>query len=57
MSCGMGQSKGAAFGQHMVDQKPKFDNQVRKRKRRRIHQVLGPSGLIRPDKRMKAKFL
>lgn len=53
----MGQSKGAAFGQHMVDQKPKFDNQVRKRKRRRIHQVLGPSGLIRPDKRMKAKFL
>lgn len=44
-----------SFGQHMVDQTPKYDNQVRKRKRRRKNQVLGKSGIIRPDKRYKGK--
>lgn len=39
----------------MVDQTPRHDNQVRKKKRRK-NQVLGPSGIIRPDKRCKGKL-
>ena len=55
MTCGMSNaSKGSP--QMMVDQTPKYDNQVRKRKRR-INQVMGRSGIIRPDKRNKAKYL
>lgn len=45
-----------SFGQHFVNQGPRFDNQVRKRKRRE-NQVMSRSGIIRPDKRKKAKFL
>lgn len=49
-------SSGCSFGQHMVDQRPRFDNQVRKR-RRRTNQVLSKAGIIRPDKRQKVKYL
>jgi hypothetical protein len=53
-----GNSSGCSFGQHMVDQTPRFDNQVRKGRRRgrRENQVQGKK-LIRPDKRFKAKYL
>lgn len=44
-------------GQMMVDQRPKYDNQVRKRRARRPNQVIGRAGIIRPDKRRKARFL
>jgi len=48
---------GCSFGQHMVDQRPKFDNQMRRRGRRE-NQVVGKKGtIIRPDKRKKVKFL
>lgn len=49
---------GCSCGQHMVDQGPKYDNQVRK-KRRRVHknQALGRSGILRPDKRFKTKTI
>jgi hypothetical protein len=41
----------------MVDQRPKFDNQVRKRKRKHSgNQVIGKN-LIHPDKRYRAKYL
>lgn len=43
-------------GQMMVDQTPRYDNQFRKRRGRRENQVIGRSGIIRPDKRKKAKF-
>ena len=46
-----------SFGQHMVNQGPKFDNALRKKKKRRENQVMSQSGIIRPDKRHKAKFL
>lgn len=45
------------MGQHMVDQGPRFDNQIRKGKRRRENQVIGKAGIIRPDKRKKVKYL
>lgn len=57
MTCG---NLSAGMGpQSMVDQTPKYDSRLRQRqrKRRRIHQVMGKSGIIRPDKRMKAKYL
>lgn len=45
-------------GQHMVDQRPVFDNQIRKKKRKfSENQVVGKSGIIRPDKRHKARYL
>lgn len=53
-------AKGCSPGQHLVDQTPRYDNQVRKRrKRRRVNatQVISQAGLIRPDKRMKARYL
>lgn len=51
-----GPSSGCSFGQHMVNQTPRYDNQVRKA--RRPNQVLSKkSGVIRPDKRKKVKFL
>lgn len=53
MSCGQPSMKGCSFGQHMVDQTPAYD---RKRKGRRKNQVL-KGGIIRPDKRCKAKYL
>ena len=48
---------GCQFSQAMVDQRPKFDNAMRKRKARRPNQVIGKSGLIRPDRRHKVKYL
>ena len=43
----------------MVDQRPVFDDQRRRRKRkgRRENQVIGKGGVIRPDRRKKPKFL
>lgn len=42
----------------MVDQTPKFDNQVRKRRRKRHRsQVITKGGMIRPDRRFKAKYV
>ena len=41
----------------MVDQRPKFENSLRKRKARRPNQVVGKTGIIRKDKRTKARFL
>jgi len=42
----------------MVDQTPKYDNAVRKRRRkgRRPNQVIGQAGIIRPDKRNRARY-
>jgi hypothetical protein len=48
---------GYGFGQHMVDQTPVFDNTARKGRSRRPNQVIGKKGIIRPDRRKKAKFL
>lgn len=50
-------SSGCSFGQHMVSQTPVFDNAVRKRRTVRENQVLSRKGIIRRDKRKKAKFL
>lgn len=47
----------ASVAQAMVDQLPKFDNAVKKRKRRRENQVIGKAGIIRPDKRKKVRYL
>lgn len=46
-------------GQMMVDQTPRYENQMRRRHRRgrRENQVIGRGGIIRPDKRKKAKYL
>ena len=46
-------------GQMMVDQRPVFDNGMRRKRRRkgyRENQVIGRAGIIRPDKRKKAKY-
>lgn len=48
-------SSGCQFGQHMVNQTPKFENSMRKG--RRSNQVLSKAGIIRRDKRKKAKYL
>lgn len=55
MTCGMSHVGSRSFSQTMVNQTPRYDNAVRKRKRR-VNQVLGKSGIIRPDKRVKAKY-
>ena len=55
MTCG-NLSSGIS-GQAMVDQTPRYDNQLRRKKKRRVNQVVGKSGIIRPDKRLKAKYL
>lgn len=55
MTPGMSGS-GCQFGQHMVAQTPVFDNAVRKGRGRRANQVMGKKGIIRPDKRKKAKY-
>ena len=57
MTCGSSKSSGCGFGQNMVDQTPKYENSMRKRKGRRENQVVGKSGIIRPDRRKKAKYL
>lgn len=56
MNPGSSIGSGCSFGQHMVNQTPVYDNAVRKKKRRE-NQVVGKSGIIRPDKRKKAKFI
>lgn len=43
--------------QAFADQRPVYDNARRKRKKgRRPNQVIGSGGIIRPDKRNKAKY-
>ena len=54
MSCG---KMHASLPQAMVDQTPRYDNARRKKKGRRPNQVVGKGGIIRSDKRLKAKFL
>lgn len=56
MTCG---SLSSGIGpQSMVDQTPRYDNQLRRKKKgRRPNQVIGKSGIIRSDKRLKAKYL
>lgn len=49
-------------GQFMAQQSPQYDNNVRKRHRRRRrqwseNQAMGKSGIIRPCKMKKAKYL
>lgn len=44
------------FPQRMVDQTPKFENRVRKRKCN-CNQVMAKCGIIRPDKRKKTRYL
>lgn len=42
----------------MVNQTPRYDNQMRRRGRvMRDRQVISRKGIIRPDKRKKVKFL
>lgn len=50
----MNQSSGQ--GQHMVDQGPKYENDLRRKKGRRKNQIISQAGIIRPDKREKAKY-
>jgi hypothetical protein len=57
MTPGASPSSGCSFGQHMVSQTPVFDNAVRKRGPDRPNQVMSRKGIIRRDKRKKAKFL
>lgn len=58
MSCGMSKGSGTGFGQFMVNQGPKYDNAMRRRKRKHSgNQVMGKAGIIRPDRRNKAKYL
>lgn len=53
----MNTTNGTGMGQFMVDQTPKFDSQIPKKKRKKNgYQVMGKL-LIRPDKRRKAKYL
>lgn len=54
MSCGNGMSQG--FGQFKVDQTPRFDNQLKKKRRKNGNQVMGKN-LIHPDKRNKVRYL
>jgi hypothetical protein len=54
MSCGQ-MAKGGATPQAMSDQGPRYDK--KNRKKRTDYQVVGKSGIIRPDKSMKHKYL
>lgn len=54
MSCGNAMSQG--FPQFMVNQVPKFDNALKKKRRKSGNQVMGKN-LIHPDKRNKVKYL
>ena len=47
--------KSCASSQRMVDQTPCYDRKRRRKSNR--NQVIGKGGLIRPDKRVKAKYL
>jgi hypothetical protein len=45
-------------GQFMADQTPRFEGSFRKKKPRRENQVVSKTtGIIRPDKRQKHKYL
>lgn len=48
---------GQSFRQSFVNETPKYDNAIRKKKRPLSSQVIGAGGILRPDKRTKAKFL
>lgn len=52
-------ASGCSFGQSMVSQTPVFDNGVRKRRGSGFssNQVMGKSGIIRPSKKKKPKYL
>lgn len=52
-----GNSGARGFGQFMVDQRPRFDNAMRRKRKGSSNQVMSKSGIIRPDKRKKAKYL
>lgn len=55
MTCGStAGSSSCGYPQSFVDQTPRYD---RKGKGRRPNQVVGKKGIIRPDKRKKAKYL
>lgn len=47
---------GCNLPQCMVDQRPRFEGARRRRKPRRENQVLSRSGMIRRDKRKKARY-
>lgn len=51
----MSHVSGKGSPQMMVDQTPRYDNAMRRRGRR-PNQVMGRKGIIRPDKRKKAKY-
>lgn len=46
---------GCSYPQTMVDQRPAFDQ--RRKRKYSSNQVLSKSGIIRPNKRKRAKFL
>jgi hypothetical protein len=51
-------SSGCSFVQSFADQTPKYDGQVRKKKRRSGGLVKGKNGILRDDKRSNAiKFV
>lgn len=43
--------------QALVDQRPRFDNAVRKKRKSSGNQVMSRAGILRPDKRKKVKYL
>ena len=45
------------FPQTLVNQSPKYDNQIRKRKCNGNQVVSKKTGIIRPDKRKKAHYI
>jgi hypothetical protein len=47
---------GQSMPQAMADQGPRYEGQ-KKKKARRENQVIGKSGIIRPDKRKKQTYL
>jgi hypothetical protein len=48
---------GGISPQSFVDQRPAYDRRKRSKKVLRPNQVVGKSGVIRPDKRKKVKYL
>jgi hypothetical protein len=53
MNAGGSIASGTSFSQAMVNQGPRYDRKWK----RRSNQVMGKSGIIRPDKRKKSKYL
>lgn len=52
-----GPMQSSGQGQFMVDQYPKFDNDLKRKKGRRKNQIISQTGIIRPDLRTKTKYL